>query len=165
MVIPVPEDTRRRVYQLVEQLKVHWSSQGIAPPAGVSEERLHRFEMSCGLCLPPELRLYFSLINGMGRCDAMDDNLFSFYDLDSVEASGSALTKDELLRYPMLVDRYIVATNSFGLPHYCINCSKYGTFGSIGALYKQDTLRYLELCGTFSEFLELYLSGRADDLR
>ena len=164
MVTPISDDKRRRVYKLVEQLKAHWSSQGISPPPGVSEERLHRFETSHGFCLPPDIRLYFSLIDGMGRCDAMDDNLFSFFDLESVEASGSALTEDELRLHPTLVDQYIVATNSFGLPHYCINCSIYGRFGSINAFYNQDTLRYFEVSETFCEFLELYLSGLVEDL-
>src|SRR5689334_1384706 len=68
-------------------LRTYWSERGLTPAPGVSAEDLAAFEARYGLRLPPEVRLYFTTVNGVlgGRDGAWDSDLIAFWPLADVQ--------------------------------------------------------------------------------
>jgi hypothetical protein len=147
-----------RVDDLVRRIKARWLSEGIDSPEGVSEARLRAFEEEFGVTLPQDMRLFFSSVNGMGRSDIMDDNLFTISDIDSIFPCKLCLTKEELSQHPQLEDYYNFASQSFDLPAFCIKLR--GNSNEIVTLY--NSLESRHVCVSFSDFLSLYLADKLE---
>jgi hypothetical protein len=145
--------------ELVALLKARWSLAGIPTPPGVSEERIRRFERREDVLLPDDMRLYFSLIDGMGRCDAWDDHLIGLYDLDSVGPCILPTEPEATVDQYRLVEFYIFGSHTFGLPNYCINLWSGPDRGTVIAWYNQERPTCIRLCSSFHGFLKLYVSS------
>jgi SMI1 / KNR4 family (SUKH-1) len=70
---------------LIELLKSHWLHNQIRLRPGVSLRQIEAFESRHHVCLPPDLRDYFTTVDGMDEGDA-DAELFSFLPLQAVKS-------------------------------------------------------------------------------
>jgi hypothetical protein len=68
-------------------LRTYWSQRGLTPSPGVSPAELADFEARYGQRLPPEVRAYFTTVNGVlgGRDGAWDSDLIAFWPLAEVQ--------------------------------------------------------------------------------
>jgi hypothetical protein len=71
---------------LLQKLTEKWRSDGLAIPAGVSQETINQFENERGVKLPDDMREYFLAVNGMGEKGPWDDDVFSFWPLNEVRS-------------------------------------------------------------------------------
>src|SRR5260370_24887007 len=92
--------------ELIDRLKVRWSSQGIEIPPGLSEECLEQFERENGVVLPPDVRHFFSRIDGMGRGDIMDDDMITIYDLKYVRSCTEMINEEDRADCQCLSNHY-----------------------------------------------------------
>ena len=67
-----------------QRLKHHWLSHDVAFNDGVSPDSLAEFERRSGVVLPPDMRDYFLVVNGMPE-DVSDDEMLRFWSLEEVK--------------------------------------------------------------------------------
>ncbi len=87
---------------LWHRLKLRWESEGFQVPPGVSSSQLDAVEAKYGVVLPPDVREYFSFMNGM-TLDWVHDNAFlSFWPLERFQP----LSDDRLERFDWEEERF-----------------------------------------------------------
>jgi SMI1/KNR4 family protein SUKH-1 len=70
---------------LIERLKSHWLHDQIRLRPGVSFQQIEAFESRYHVCLPPDLREYFTSVDGMDE-GAADAEWFFFLPLEAVKS-------------------------------------------------------------------------------
>lgn len=140
-----------------DRLEAHWKTQGIKPPAGVSEGRLREFENRFSITLPPDLRGYFLRVNGMGSRSESDDDWFSFWPIEDV-VRASEEYEDQFIEDQ--ASYFVFADHSICLPAYAIRLASSESFlHPVIAIYSdQREYRTSIVARSFSEFVERYLS-------
>jgi cell wall assembly regulator SMI1 len=69
---------------LIERLRNHWLATGVKIRSGASLQQIDSFERQYHVGLPPDLRAYFTAIDGVEQ-DETDPDMFSFLPLHSVK--------------------------------------------------------------------------------
>ena len=71
-----------------QRLREYWLSQVELPPSGVTEEDLTRFEKRHKVHLPPDVRQFYTTLNGTGpRLDPQFNRFFSLRELTPLTAA------------------------------------------------------------------------------
>jgi hypothetical protein len=143
---------------LGDRLRAHWIAQGLIPPKGVSEERLHDFESRYGVRLPPDLRDYFLTVNGMWSREEWDDDFFTFWPLDDVVPASSEFTEDFMEDASSF---FVFADHFFGAPYFAVKLTASGTSGAVIAVFA-DNRQYdtFPTATSFEDFGERYLESQ-----
>ena len=73
---------------IAQTLVRFWEAQGLSVPAGCDQATIKEFERVHGVTLPPDMRAYLSLADGMNQTfkDSCDKDGFAFYPLDLIES-------------------------------------------------------------------------------
>ncbi len=69
----------------IDRLRSHWSQEGIRIRPGVSLQQIEAFERRYQVRLPPDLRQYFTKVDGM-EAGETDHDMFSFLPLEAVKS-------------------------------------------------------------------------------
>jgi hypothetical protein len=107
---------------LIARLISRWESHGIRCPAGVTPAEIEAFEAARSVTLPPDMRIYFLAVNGMGVFGTCDNDWFSFWPLEGVITIFERLPN----RSSPLADAsrcFMFSDHSIGLPTYAIRLS------------------------------------------
>jgi hypothetical protein len=147
-----------------ERLNSFWLAQGMPPRSRATEKQLQRFELRYGVPLPPDLRDYFALVDGMDDTWAWDEDHFSFWTLARVESASESYA-DQFLKdqssYFVFADYLISSTV------YAIHLTPQGGKGNlvmgirVGGTFCKRKYEVGIMADSFSEFAERYL---ADDM-
>ena len=78
--------------QLLDALVAHWSSAGVKPNRGATEEQISALEKRAGVRLPADFRDYLLVVNGMPE-DSVDLDVFHFWPTERVELADSDTVK------------------------------------------------------------------------
>jgi hypothetical protein len=87
-----------RITALIERLKCHWLKNGLKVRPGESSQQIEEFESAYKVCLPVDLREYFTAVDGMDVA-ALDCDGFSFLPLQAVKS-----VPEELARFSGIPD-------------------------------------------------------------
>lgn len=66
---------------LLNQLAQQWREEDIEPGKGMAEAKIAEYERQYGVCIPPDLRLYLSTLNGTAKGDDADGAFVAFHGL------------------------------------------------------------------------------------
>ena len=69
--------------KVIERIVLKWRADGVGPNPGASQETLGRLERQVGATLPDDVRLFFSLADGMPDGET-DEYLLSFWSVDRI---------------------------------------------------------------------------------
>ncbi len=157
-------DNDSKLAALLERLKDFWSKQGVRIQPGVSNEEIGTFESRYQVQLPPDLREYFTSVNGMQRWET-DKNMFSFLPIHAIKN-----IPEELAHCRGIPDyRDIVRTLAdphcwFVIVDYLITSAVYAVrftadIESTPVLWIGNGVCHRIVAPTFADFLEAYLAN------
>ena len=139
-----------------DSLKQFWSRRRIRLRRGASEIELRAFEDKYNVCLPDDLKDYFSTADGFDNSD-VDENFFAFLPLAEViplDESWSSTTF-EAESYFVFID-YSISAHV-----YAIRLTADTTLGNpVITTYVKPDEKPIQIAGSFWEFVQGYL---ADD--
>ena len=135
-----------------------WAAQGIAYDRPASDADVAAFEARYGVVLPPDLRAYFTTLNGtaVGAYGMQDEHLLGFWHLDEVrtfaeELAGNGPSPPEAARTFVIAD-HSIWVYGFGIRLAGDSATATPVVVDIGSPYHQ-------VAASFTEFLEAYLRG------
>ena len=144
-----------------DRLKDYWLAQNIAINPGTSEAALHKFESVYGVSLPPDLHEYFLTVNGMEQT-ATDEELIRFWKLEEVRpVSEEAPAYASTSYLPEAGSSFVFADYSIWAHAYSIHLSK--SISGPNHVYVIGGTKPVMIAKSFSEFIDLYLIGKALD--
>jgi hypothetical protein len=148
---------------LGERLRMRWISAGIAARPGVAPEEIRAFESRYGALLPPDLRDYFSTVDGM-EWGKSDEEMLEFFHLGAVKSIPEDVATWPRWRNIVNTlpnpERYFVIADFMLSSHvFAIRLSEAGTEPApvLGVLNDH----YWQSAESFTHFLEQYLEGGA----
>jgi hypothetical protein len=154
---------------LGERLKERWISTGIPIRHGVGPDEIRAFESRYGVLLPPDLRAYFTTVDGMERWQS-DEDMLEFLHLGAVKS-----VPEELAGFRGVPDygnirntlpnaeRYFVIADFMLTSHvYAIRLSAKVSEATPVVCICGD--HHTQISGSFTEFGETYLAKGADGL-
>jgi len=152
---------------LIERLKSHWSKSGVKIRPGVSPEQIEEFESRYKVCLPLDLREYFTAVDGMDE-EVIDDDGFAFHSLQAVKSvpeelahfSGIPDYTDIMRTLPDPHTWFVVIDFLISSAVFAIRLSS--DAGSTPVRWIGGGTHHHVVAPTFSDVLETYL---ADPLR
>ncbi|MGQ0634632.1 MAG: SMI1/KNR4 family protein [Planctomycetaceae bacterium] len=148
---------------LLSRLMAKWKSHGIECPAGISPADIAAFEQRHFVVLPADMREYFLTVNGMGERGACDNDLFSFWPLQSLISIAEDLP-DRCSKFAESSIYFMFADHSVALPTYAIRLSSnpdnanpiVSVFADFGAFEVEVVF------GSFTDFVSHYLDNPID---
>ena len=149
-----------------QRLKEYLVSQGVPCDAGVSERRIAQFESRTGVRVPPEVRDYFTTMDG--SAGAYADGLIRFWGLDEVksvaeeipgDAPSSAAVIQAFYRVPIEgADHYFVFADAMHEAQlYAIHLSS--TTGEDNEIVLLDGSAPIPVANSLSQFIERYIDS------
>ena len=148
---------------LGEGLKAHWSAQGRRFRPGAPEESLAAFEVRYGVRLPPDLRDYFSTVDGMdafGESNpfGLDKDLFRFWPLNEVERATESYSPDHFLKDQ--ASFFLFADHSIALPSFAIRLAAEAEGDNYVLAIYSDGGNYeaTKVADSFTNFVGKYLA-------
>jgi SMI1 / KNR4 family (SUKH-1) len=148
---------------VVSRLVAHWKSQGINILHGNSEEALGEFEKLNNVQMPPDLREYFKVTDGMpprARKVGCDREGFFFWPLKDLKAVPIVLENIGLQPVKNGEKSFVFADYFDWSWAYAIDLS--GPQSGEHAIVHVGTLEPKTVARSFSEFLELYIKDAPD---
>jgi len=152
---------------LVERLKGHWLEKRIRIQAGASLDQVKSFESHYQVCLPQDLRDYFTTVNGMEKGE-IDEELFSFLPLQAVKSIPEELGQfGGIPDYTQITRSLPDARRWFVIVDYLICSAVYAIrlsaeLESTPVMWIGDGTHYREVAPCFSGFLESYMTNPRD---
>jgi len=146
-----------KVSSVGEGLREYWLARGLTIRPGSSEEQLLAFESRYGVRLPPDMRDYFAVVDGLDE-GQYDDDFFSFWPLGIVERATTryldCFLEDQ-------ASYFIFADHSIALPDYAILLTPDGKLDTSVLAVCSDLRQYntSPVADSFTEFVERYLAG------
>ena len=135
-----------------ESLKQFWTHQNIKLRRGASEAKLREFEEKHKVCLPDDLKDYFSTVDGFAD-SGWDDNIIEFFPLAEIVPLSQ-----EWSRRPEANSYFVFADYSISCHVYAIRLTDDLALGNpVFIVYDENPE---QIAGSFSEFVRGYL---ADD--
>jgi hypothetical protein len=140
---------------VAQALVRHWTAQGIDCPVGVDATDIAQFESKYNVYLPADLRHYFLTVNGMGPEGTVDDDFYSFWQLDKVLTIAESFP-DLANNLPKARHYFLIADHSVYLPAFAILLSIDHSQGNPVARVFPD-VEIEDAFASFTEFAEYYL--------
>jgi cell wall assembly regulator SMI1 len=148
--------------QLGEALKVYWSAHGLrfGPPA--QEETIAAFECRHSVRLPPDIREYFSTVDGMDSVHeenrfGLDKDHFRFWPLREVERVTEYYSRTRSLKDASSF--FVFADHLIDAPSFAIRLTPEPSGGNpvIMILSDRGRPKAMKVADSFSEFVGKYL--------
>ena len=138
---------------LGQRLRQYWLDTGVQVLPGVSLQQLDAFEKRHGVLLPPDVRDYFSTVDGMPDCES-DGDFISFWELARLEPVRNDL--NTRLRAPVGARYFYFADWSIDAHRYAILLSR--TPGEATTVVSTGVASGGGVCAPgFRQFVDLYL--------
>ena len=138
-----------------EKLKAHWSSMDLKINRGIPESELQLFERRYDVSLPDDFRSYFLSVNGMDA-NVCDESLIRFWPLQEVTPlpdEAPHLVGLGTIAYANSL--FVFADYSIWAHAYAIQLGRESVQNSVYIIAGATPDR---IAGSFSEFVDLYLS-------
>jgi hypothetical protein len=135
-----------------ELVKTHWLRQGIKLRRGASESEVTAFEAKYDVCLPKDMREFFSVVNGFDNRngEVVDNDMITFFSLEEIERLN---VSDWSIAAPG-ESHFVFADWSISAHVYAVRLSKdCAASGAIVVVY--DAL--VKIADSFAEFMQAYL--------
>jgi hypothetical protein len=148
------------IAHLLASLRQRWSAQGIAHDQPATEADVLAFEERYGVVLPPDLRAYFTTLNGtaVGANGMQDEHLLGFWHLDEVrtfaELARGADSPGEALHTFAIAD-HSIWVYGFGI-QLCANPA------TATPVVADIAMPYRTVARSFTDFLAAYLRDDQD---
>lgn len=149
-----------RTARALTALRERWRQRGILHEPGASEAECAAFEQHYGVTLPPDLRAYFTTLNGTvsGAYGMDDDDLLGFWHLDEVRT----LSEQGVESGPEAARSFVIADHSIWVHAFAVQLTPIpGAPTPVVADIGQPLTRVAE---SFTEFVEEYLARNLDVL-
>ena len=149
---------------LIERLKSRWSQCNIRHRLGVSREEIQLFEARYQVCMPLDMREFFTTVDGMGE-NEMDDDCFSFHRLCDVKSVPEELANfGGIPDYRKIMDTLPQPALWFVFADFLIYSAAFAirlSAGGDGApvVWIGDGTRHHIVANSFSSFLHIYLTA------
>ena len=149
--------------KIIDRLKGHWVQEGLKTRPGASQAEIGAFEERYSVRLPPDLRTYFAMVDGMAEGET-DANMFSFLPLKAVKC-----VSEELAHFGGIPD-YTGIMQSLPDPHHWFVIVDYLIASAVFAIRLHSVVdetpvfwigsgkEYQCVAGSFSEFVEIYFA-------
>jgi hypothetical protein len=141
-----------------ESLRRHWASNNVEINGGVSEAQLSAFEHKYDVTVPQELRDYFLSVNGMPS-DVVDTEMIRFWmleELGPLPELAPDFADPRYIENPESV--FLFADYSIWAHAYAIRLTKAVTESN--EIFIIGPKSPLLLCGSFSDFVDRYLTNK-----
>jgi hypothetical protein len=148
-----------------DKIKRYWLSMGLSVPSGATERKLKAFEYQYRVLLPPDLRNYFSTVNGMSLYwpDSQDKEGFSFWPLEkvkNVQEEAENHSVKEVFEFPDAISYFIFADYLDWSWSYAIRLSNSVSESTPVFLIGKEIVP-IQVANSYSEFVELYFADSA----
>ena len=143
----------------LERLTAHWVGNGIDVPRRATEQQIQQFESKHNVVLPQDMRGYFQTVNGMGERGVMDNEMFSFWQIQDLISVAEELA-DRTQGFPETKHYFMFADHSISLPTYAIRLSSNAQDSTPVASVLSDfgAFGICDIFGSFTEFVTSYLA-------
>lgn len=139
---------------IIDVLKKHWTTQGIAFGPPVFMDDIEAFERKYSVLLPEDVREYLLKINGM-NCNCCDENLIRFWSLSEVTPLSEL---GDYRRHPESPYYFVFADWSLSAREYAIRLSSDPSAKNTVVVTDSPAV---EVAKSFQEFIQHYLAGNA----
>jgi hypothetical protein len=139
----------------IDRLIEYWRATGVYFRLGTSEQDIHEFEIIHGVILPHDFRDYVRHVGGMVSTGHLDDEMFSFWPLESMKNVAEDFYIPINMEQPQ--SYFVFADWMIGSQHYAIRLTpKPSDISPIVWMCEQCYV----VADSFSEFLQAYLDDR-----
>ena len=137
---------------LGELVKTHWLGQGINVRRGATESEIAAYEARYQVCLPEDMREFFTVVNGFDNRDGeeVDNDMITFFSLEEIKP----LKATDWGIAARAESYFVFADWSISAHVYALRLSKDCTAsGPVVVVY--DAL--VKVADSFTEFMRAYL--------
>ena len=140
---------------LLASLRQRWTAQGIVHDQPASETDVLAFEERYGVVLPPDLREYFTTLNGtaVGAYGMQDEHLVGFWHLDEVRTFAELADRADSPKEAL--HTFAIADHSIWVYGYGIQLCANPT--TTTPVVVDITVPYPTVSPSFTDFLSAYL--------